>query len=72
MTRNAISLDDKQLKLVQQAARLVPPEVRDWFLTRVANHLSSKPHPTDRDVQRALTDTLTSVHVAVPISLTLE
>ena len=72
MRSNTLSLNGRQLQLIQQAARLVPPQVRDWFLQRIADYLSGKSHPTDRDLQRALTETLTSVHVAVPLSLTLE
>jgi hypothetical protein len=53
MDRSSIlSLSDRQLRLIQTAARAVPVERRDLFLQNVAKHLTSE--PTDSAVIAAL------------------
>jgi hypothetical protein len=39
----ALSLSDRQLRLLQDAARAVPPRQREQFLQKVANHLAEEP-----------------------------
>ena len=64
-----VNLNDQQHKLVITASRLLPQEIRQWFLSRVSDELSNKPHPADADVQRAITDVLTSVKTPIPLDL---
>jgi hypothetical protein len=47
-----LSLTDRQMRLVQNAARAVPINRRDEFLQRIAQHLT--PAPTDAAVAAAL------------------
>jgi hypothetical protein len=47
-----LSLSDRQLRLVQQAAKAVPVNRRDDFLQKLAAHLTSE--PSDAAVQAAL------------------
>jgi hypothetical protein len=66
MTRaHALALTDQQLKLVQQGARFIPPEIRDWFLRNVADALSNIKQPSDAEVYQAVRDVLTAVQVPV-------
>jgi hypothetical protein len=66
MTRaHALSLSDQQLKLVQQGARFIPPEVREFYLRKVSDALSNTKQPTDADVYKAVNAVLTSVRVPV-------
>ena len=66
MTRpHALALTDQQLKLVQQGARFIPPEVRDFYLRKVSDLLSNIKRPTDAEVYRAVRDVLTAVRVPV-------
>jgi len=66
MTRpHALALTDQQLKLVQQGARFIPPEVRDFYLRRVSDALSNTKPPTDAEVFRAVQAVLTAVRVPV-------
>jgi hypothetical protein len=66
MTRpHALSLSDQQLKLVQQGARFMPPEVRDFYLRSVADALGNIKTPTDAQVFVAVRDVLTATRVPV-------
>jgi len=65
MTHNALSLSDQQLKLVQQGARFVPVEVRDFYLRSVSDALGNKQQPSDAEVFRAVRDVLTAVRVPI-------
>jgi hypothetical protein len=47
-----LALTDRQLRLVQTAARAVPVAQRDTFLREVAAHLTSE--PSDAAVQGAI------------------
>jgi hypothetical protein len=47
-----LSLSDRQLELLKNAARAVPPRQREEFLQKVANHLG--PEPSDHAVQAAV------------------
>jgi len=69
MTRNALSLNDRQMKLVVTASRLLPVEIREWFLGRVADALSNIRNPADAEVQRAISDLLNSVKTPIPLGL---
>ena len=51
-----LSLTDRQLRLVQTAARAVPVAQRDTFLRKVAAHLTSE--PSDHAVQSAVNSQL--------------
>jgi hypothetical protein len=51
MTR-PLSLTDRQMRLVQNAAKAVPVDRRDEFLQRLAKHLT--PEPSDAAVVAAL------------------
>lgn len=48
----ALSLSDRQLRLVQSAAKAIPAGRRDEFLQKVAAHLL--PEPSDAAVSAAL------------------
>jgi hypothetical protein len=48
----ALSLSDRQLRLVQNAAKAIPANRRDEFLQKLAAHLTSD--PSDAAVQAAL------------------
>jgi hypothetical protein len=68
-SRPPISLTDDQLQAVMTAAASLPPEKRTPFLERVAGTLSRPDaknyrHPTDSDVQGAVTAALASLLVA--------
>lgn len=53
MTRaHAISLSDRQLRLVQQAAASLPVALRDRYLRQIADQLVG--HPTDTAVVKAV------------------
>jgi hypothetical protein len=66
MTRpHALSLSDEQLKLVQTGARFIPPEVRDFYLRKVADALGNIKQPTNAEVYRAVCDVLTATRVPV-------
>ena len=70
MTRpHALSLSDQQLKLVVTASRLLPVEIREWFLSRIADALSNVRHPADAEVQKAISDLLNSVKTPIPLGL---
>jgi hypothetical protein len=47
-----IGLTDRQLRLIETAARAVPVRKRDEFLQKLAKHLG--PEPSDAAVQAAL------------------
>ena len=47
-----LSLSDRQLHLLQNAARAVPSASREMFLADVAKHLT--PEPSDAAVQSAI------------------
>jgi hypothetical protein len=51
------------------ASRLLPVEIRQWFLSRVADALSNIRHPADGRVRRAITDVLNSVRTPIPLGL---
>ena len=65
MRPHALSLSDQQLKLVQQGARFIPPEVRDFYLRKVSDLLSNIKQPSDAEVFRAVRDVLEAVQVPV-------
>ena len=69
MARTSPNLNDPQLKLVITASRLLPQEIRQWFLGRVSDALSNNQHPADDQVQLAITDVLTSVKTPIPLDL---
>lgn len=69
MRAHALSLDDQELYLVQQAAKLLPPETRDWFLRRVADELGNTCHPSRDDVHEAITRILATVKMTLPLCL---
>ena len=69
MRPHAVSLDDQELWLVQQAAKLLPPEIRDWFLRRVADELGNICHPARDDVHEAITRVLATVNMTLPLYL---
>jgi hypothetical protein len=47
-----LALTDRQLRLIETAARAVPVRKRDEFLRKVASHLTSE--PSDHAVQSAV------------------
>jgi hypothetical protein len=51
-----LALTDRQLKLIETAARAVPVQQRDAFLRKVAAHLTSE--PSDHAVQSAVNSQL--------------
>jgi hypothetical protein len=55
-TPKPLALTDRQLRLVQTAARAVPVAQRDTFLRKVAAHLTSE--PSDHAVQSAVNSQL--------------
>ena len=63
--RNRLCLSDQQLKLVQDGARFIPPEIRDFYLRKVSDQLGHIKSPTNADVYQAVTAVLTSVRVPV-------
>ena len=69
MRPHALSLDDSELRLVQQAAKLLPLEIRDWFLRRVADELGNVRHPSSDDVHEAITRVLATVNMTLPLYL---
>jgi hypothetical protein len=60
-----LSLTDKQLATVTDAASLIAPAARDGFLRSVAAVLGSDDHPSDGAVMRALSLVLSERGVAV-------
>ena len=70
MTRaHALSLSDHQLQTVQMAARLLPAECRDWFLSSWSDRLAHNPLPDDAALERAIVATLKTVRIPVALSL---
>ena len=65
MRPHALALTDQRLKLVQQGARFMPVEVRDFYLRQVADLLSNTKQPTDADVYKAVNAVLTATRVPV-------
>ena len=65
MRPHALSLSDQQLKLIQQGAKFLPPEVRDFYLRNVADLLSNIKQPSDADVYKAVNAVLTATRVPV-------
>jgi hypothetical protein len=65
MTRNALSLSDQQLKLVQQGARFIPPEVRDYYLRRISDALGTIKQPSNAEVYKAVNEVLNTMQVPV-------
>ena len=65
MRPHALALTDQQLKLVQQGAKFIPPEVRDFYLRRVSDLLSNIKQPSDAQVFRAVREVLTATRVPV-------
>lgn len=64
MTRaHALALTDQQLKLIQQGARFMPPEVRDFYLRNISDLLSNIKQPSDADVYKAVNAVLTATRV---------
>jgi hypothetical protein len=49
---SVLSLSDRQMHLVQTAARSVPVAKRDELLTKIASHLA--PNPSDAAVEEVL------------------
>jgi hypothetical protein len=56
-----LALTDRQLRMVEQAARSLPLLQRDEFLTAVARHLAAE--PTDEAVVAALNAQLDRLRV---------
>jgi hypothetical protein len=56
----AVSLSDRQLRLVMQHAAGLPLALRDRFLQRIADHLRGE--PSDSAVAAAVNAALDSVH----------
>ena len=54
---------------MQQAAKLLPLEIRDWFLRRVADELGNIRHPSSDDVHEAITRVLATVNMTLPLYL---
>lgn len=63
MRAHALSLDNEGLRLVEQAAKLVPPEIRHWLLQRISDELGNVRHPDHHQVHRAVTKVIASAHV---------
>jgi hypothetical protein len=62
----------EQFNLIQCTTALVPEEVRDWMLTRIADLLNHHEQPEDRQVIGAVESTLQSLHIIVPLGDCLE
>jgi hypothetical protein len=66
MTRpHALALSDKQMALVTQGARFIPPEVRDFYLRRISDALGNIKQPSNADLYKAVNAVLLSVKVPV-------
>jgi hypothetical protein len=53
------------MKLLQEGARLLPPDVRNWYLCHVCDTLGGKSHPTTAEVQAAIVKVFTAVHTPI-------
>jgi hypothetical protein len=62
-----LSLSDKQMEVVQQAAAMLPTNNRDPFLRSVAGRLADVATPTDYDVATAVTFVLNTRGVSTPL-----
>lgn len=60
MRSHALSLSDRQLKLVQQHAAALPQQLRDHYLRSIADQLRGE--PTDTAVAQAINVALDRVH----------
>ena len=70
MTRpHALALTDQQLALVQEGARFIPPEIRDFYLRNIADRLARHPLPDDRALELAIIATLKLLRIPVPLYL---
>jgi hypothetical protein len=64
-----LSFSNRQLRLIMNAAEMIPQSQRDTFLRSVANRLGDLHHPTLADVQSAVTFVLNCRGVAVGADL---